>query len=87
VLYGPLIGAGARWSAVLGVLTAVALLAIGVPVRSLILLGFGTAGVVVFAPITVLRFLGDTLGALPRWPAAHRRRPAHPQAAKRVTER
>lgn len=47
----------------LGIGTAVALLAASVPLRSMVHLGFGAAGVLLFLPQIVFEYLGDTLGA------------------------
>ena len=47
----------------LGIATAVALLAASVPLRSMVHLGFGAAGVLLFLPQIVFEYLGDTLGA------------------------
>ncbi|HYO45064.1 MAG TPA: DUF2157 domain-containing protein, partial [Gemmatimonadota bacterium] len=47
----------------LGIGTAVALLAASVLLRSMVHLGFGAAGVLLFLPQIVFEYLGDTLGA------------------------
>ena len=47
----------------LGIATAVALLAASVPLRSMVHLGFGAAGVLLFLPQIVFEYLSDTLGA------------------------
>ena len=47
----------------LGIVTAVAMLAASVTLRSRALLGFGAAGVLLFLPQIVFEYLGDTLGA------------------------
>jgi hypothetical protein len=47
----------------LGIGTAVALLGASVLVRSMVHLGFGAAGVLLFLPQIVFEYLGDTLGA------------------------
>lgn len=46
-----------------GIATAIALLAASVPLRSMVHLGFGAAGVLLFLPQIVFEYLGDTLGA------------------------
>ncbi|MGH7571807.1 MAG: DUF2157 domain-containing protein [Gemmatimonadota bacterium] len=48
---------------VLGIGTAVALLAASVGLKSMLPLGFGAAGVLLFLPQIVFEYLGDTLGA------------------------
>ena len=47
----------------LGIGTAVALLAASVRLKSMLLLGFGAAGVLLFLPQIVFEYLGDSLGA------------------------
>ena len=47
----------------LGIATAIALLAASVPLRSMVHLGFGAAGVLLFLPQIVFEYLGETLGA------------------------
>jgi hypothetical protein len=47
----------------LGIGTAIALLAVSVRLRSMLVLGFGAAGVLLFLPQIVFEYLGDSLGA------------------------
>lgn len=47
----------------LGLATAAVLLAASVPVGSVVLLGFGAAGLFLFVPQAIFAFFGDTLGA------------------------
>lgn len=47
----------------LGIGTAVALMAISVRLRSMLVLGFGAAGILLFLPQIVFEYLGDSLGA------------------------
>ena len=49
----------------LGIATAVAILAASIPLRSMVHLGFGAAGVLLFLPQIVFEYLGHTLGAPP----------------------
>ena len=53
----------AAWPLLLGVASAGALLTLSVVLRDTILLGFGAAGVFLFAPQVIFEFFGDTLGA------------------------
>lgn len=64
VLFGPQIMGfdGSAWPVVLGVATAGGLLALSVILRSTVLLGFGAAGIFIYAPQVVFSFFGDTIG-------------------------